>query len=309
MRVLVLDSLFDSLEIETDAAVDQGAMLERWDGSAAALGEADVVAHVQTRIDEEMISRLSKCRAITRFGTGLDTVDLAAAERAGIPVVGVRGYCTRELASHTLVLALTVVRRLDELRSDVRDGRLWQDVARTSPIASRRTATVIGLGAVGERVAAALVALGYEVSVVTHRAAEDAERIGASLVSLEQGLDSADILFLHTALEAEAQRLINVERLSLMRPGTILVNTARIGLLDEAAVAGAVMSGHLSGLALDARLDYDSPLRQVTDNPCVVVTPHVGWYSEESANLLRRRAISEGIAVASVTRDRGGPRA
>src|SRR5207253_3720677 len=113
-KVVVLDSLFDSLDIEELAAREAGATLARWDGDPDSLADADVVAHVRTRVDAELISAMPRCRVISRFGSGIDTVELEAAREAGIAVVTVRDYCTRELATHTLALGFSLVRRLAE---------------------------------------------------------------------------------------------------------------------------------------------------------------------------------------------------
>ena len=111
------------------------------------------MAHVTTKVDAALIAAMPACRVIARFGTGLDTVDRDAAERAGIAVVGVRDYCIPELASHTLALAFTLARRIREL-DGVEAG--WNQVAASTPLPGRRRAAVIGLGSVGTAVASAL---------------------------------------------------------------------------------------------------------------------------------------------------------
>ena len=116
MLVVVIDSLFESLDVEREAAARYGARVVRLQDDPSLLARADVVAHVRTHVDAELIAAMSSCRVIARFGTGLDTVDLGAAERAGITVVGVRDYCVPELTSHTLALAFSLARRIRERR-------------------------------------------------------------------------------------------------------------------------------------------------------------------------------------------------
>jgi len=294
--LVVLDGLFDDLDIESAVAANLGWRLVRWDGSEAMLARAKAVAHVRTRIDAAMLDRLLACRVVGRFGTGLDTVDLAAAEHRGVRVVGVRDYCIPELASHTLGLAFALDRRLDAVRA----GRMaadasWQEVASRQPMPGRTTATVIGFGSVGAAVTRALLPLGISVRVVTgHRTAE-AQAIGAAAVALEEGLVGAGFVFLHAALRQDTAPMIGAKQLALMAPGTILINTARIGLIDEAGVAAALTGGRLGGLGLDAKLAANSPLRAFLHDERVLVTPHVGWYSERSARELRRRTIQDSI--------------
>jgi len=282
MLVVVLDSLFESLDVEREVAARYGAQVVRLEDDPSLLASADVVAHVRTRVDEALIATLSSCRVIARFGTGLDTVDLDAAARAGIAVVGVRDYCIPELTAHTLGLAFALVRRLRRL--DGLDGG-WDDVVRTVPLPGVRTAAVVGLGSIGRAVAAALVAMGVEVLAVSR----------TTSLPLDDALAAADLVLLHLALTPETAGLVDDGRLEVMRPGAILVDTARLGLLDEAAVAGALESGRLGGLGLDARLAPDSPLVRFRGDPRVLVTPHVGWYSEASARVLRERTIADAL--------------
>ena len=298
-RIVVLDSLFDSLDVEEEAAHSGSATIERWDGDLRSLAPADVVAHVRTRVDRELISALPRCRVITRFGTGIDTVDKAAAEAAGIAVLSVRDYCIPELPTHTLALAFALVRRLAETAGA---DSSWDEVASHTPLSSYRSATVVGVGSVGRRVAAALSALGYSVFAVTRHGQEEARAAGAEVVSLGDGLAAADLVFLHTALDESTHHLIDERRVAQMRPGAILVNTARLALIDEHAVAAALDEGRLGGLALDAGLEPASPLARFLGDRRLLVTPHIGWYSDESATVLRTTAIVNALDVIAAKR-------
>jgi phosphoglycerate dehydrogenase-like enzyme len=294
--LLVLDGLFDDLDVETAVAASRGWSVHRWDGSESQLHEAEVAVHVRTRVDRSLIDRMPACRVVARFGTGLDTVDHAAATEKGIRVVGVRDYCIPELASLTLGLAFAIDRRVDGVRTGMLDpDDSWQAVASRVSLPGRTTATVIGLGSVGTAVTRALLAIGIAVRVVTRHGADQARAIGAAPVALSDGLAGAGFIFLHTALGADTQGMIDRQALALMSPGTILINTARLGLLDEAAVAAAMQAGDLGGLGLDARLGLESPLRGLLGDPRMMITPHIGWYSARSARELRERTIAAAI--------------
>ena len=302
--LLLLDGLFDDIDVEAAAAAGAGWSVLRWDGSDAALKDAEAVLHVRTSVDRALIGKMPACRVIGRFGTGLDSVDRAAAAERGIAVVGVRDYCIPELASHTLGLAFALDRRIDAAR----DGRTttddsWQDVASRLPIPGRRTATVVGFGSVGSAVTRALLACGIAVGVVSRHGADKARSAGATPVRLDEGLADAGFVFLHTSLDADTVGLIGDASLRQMTRGTILVNTARIGLIDEAAVAASLDDGRLGGLALDARLAADSPLRGRLGDPRILVTPHIGWYSDRSAHELRQRTVAAAIAAAEAASD------
>jgi D-3-phosphoglycerate dehydrogenase / 2-oxoglutarate reductase len=299
VKVVVLDSLFRTLDVEAEAAAPLGGRVEAWSGDRAELASADVVAHVRTRVDAELIGAMRRCRVIARFGTGLDTVDLAAAEMAGISVLGVRDYCLPELASHTLLLAFALLRRLSETAGDL--DLSWSGVAERTPVQRREEAVVVGFGSVGRRVAEALIALGYQVTVVTGHASKEALAAGAAVAPLDEALARGELVLMTCALTDETRGLIDEHRLAAMRPGAILVDTARLGLLDETAVAAALDAGTLGGLALDASLPATSPLRRFAGDARVLITPHIGWYSERSATELRRRTIAEALRLARQT--------
>ena len=287
MLVVVLDSLFDSLDIEREVAARYGARVVRLQDDPSLLASAGVVAHVRTHVDATLITAMSDCRVIARFGTGLDTIDLKAAERAGIAVVGVRDYCIPELTSHTLALAFALARRIGVL-GGLEAG--WDEIVASVPLPGARCAAVVGLGSVGTAVASALVAMGFDVLAVTSRP-DAAQSIGATPATL-------DLVLLHLALTEATRGLLDERRVALMRPGAILVNTARLALLDERAVADALAGGRLGGLGLDARLARSSPLRRLLTDRRVIVTPHVGWYSEASAQSLRERTIGDALEQA-----------
>lgn len=303
-EILLLDSLFDDISVEVATAAGRGWSLRRWSGDARDLADAAVVVHVRTKVNRDLMANTPRLRVVGRFGTGLDSVDLLAAGERGIRVVGVRDYCIPELSAHTLGLAFALERRIDA----VRDGRLkvddtWQQVASRLPIVGRTEVAVIGLGSIGSAVARALFAIGMTVLAVSQRA-DAASSMGIRLVSLETALQGSGLVFLHAALGEGTRGYIDAERYAQMRPGTLLINTARIGLLDEAATAAALASGRLAGLALDASLAPTSPLRAFLDDPRLLVTPHIGWYSERSATELRVRTIADTIAAAEAASDK-----
>ncbi len=294
--LMILDNLLGDLAVESATAESRDWHVCHWDGSAASLKEAVVVAHVRTRVDEALLEQMPACRVVARFGTGLDTVDLAAAGKRGIRVVAVRDYCIPELASHTLGLAFALDRRVDAVRSgalSADDG--WETVAAQGFFPGRRSATVIGFGSIGSAVTRALVAIGVRTRVVTAHGATAVRAAGAEPVSFDEGFSDSGFVLLHCALTQQTAGMINGAAIARMSPGTILVNTARIGLMDEAAVATALASGELGGLGLDARLAPESPLGALVDHQHALLTPHIGWYSERSARDLRQRTILAAI--------------
>jgi D-3-phosphoglycerate dehydrogenase len=292
--IVVLDSLLEDISLENEVARQRGFALERWRDDDR-LTEADIVLHVRTRVDAAIFARLDKCKVIGRYGTGLDTVDAEVAKSRGILLVNVRDYCVPELSAHTLGLILALGRAICSENRDVTATGSWQSDALARDISPIDTIGIVGLGSVGRTVCAAAGALGLSVLAVsgkTHQAVAD---LGATKVELPELLAGSDVVTLHVPLLNETAGLIGAGELDLMRTGSLLVDTARIGLIDAEAVAGALVSGHLGGLGLDARLAVDSPIARVQKGYRVIITPHVGWYSERSASVLRRETVSRSI--------------
>jgi D-3-phosphoglycerate dehydrogenase len=294
--VLALDTPVDDLSVEQSAADALGWSLRRWNGTNAELGEAAAVVHVRTRIDAEFIERLTSCGAIGRFGTGLDSVDLDAAEMAGIPVVNVRDYCVAELATHSVGLGLTLLLGIGPAHDNAAAQSLTWTECTTGHRRPGTTALVVGYGAVGRQIADGTAALGMRTLVNTRRP-ETQAALGHALVDLAAGLREADLVFLQRELSDRTRGFFADELLSYLRPGTIVVNTARKDLMDQAAVVSALRDGRLGGLGLDALLGPADPLTSILGDPRVVVTPHIGWYSERSLDELRRRTITDTLTA------------
>jgi D-3-phosphoglycerate dehydrogenase / 2-oxoglutarate reductase len=223
-----------------------------------------------------------------------------------VAVANTPDYCVDEVVAHTLAMTLWLVRGLGRFDAAVRDGQ-WAAAA-AYPAAARPAGTVIGvvgLGRIGAQVAAQAVALGFEV--LGHDPYAAAAPAGVRLTSLEDLLRRSHLVTLHAPLTAETRHLIRADTIGLMRPGALLVNTCRGGLIDEAAVAAALRAGRLAGAAMDVfetePLPADSPLRSL---PNVLLSPHAAWYSTASLAALPVRAAQQvvdflaGVEVPSI---------
>jgi len=235
-----------------------------------------------------------RCRFISRLGIGYDMVDVEAATRRGVAVANTPDYCVDEVAAHTLAMAMWLVRGLGRFDAAVRDGQ-WAAAA-AYPAAARPADTVIGvvgLGRIGSQVAAQAKALGFQVIGHDPYASPGG---GIPLTSFEVLLRSSHLVTLHASLTAETQHLIRADTIELMRPGALLVNTCRGGLIDEDAVAAALRAGRLGGAALDVfqtePLPAASPLRSL---PNVLLSPHAAWYSQASLAALPVRAAQQVV--------------
>lgn len=266
---------------------------------------ADALIVQWAPVTAAVLDAAPRCRFVSRLGIGYDMIDVAAATRRGVAVANTPDYCVDEVATHTLAMMLWLVRGLGQFDASVRAGE-WAPAA-ACPAAARPGGTVIGvvgLGRIGSQVAAQAKALGFQVIGHDPYAAPGG---GVPLTSLEDLLRSSHLVTLHAPLTAETRHLIRAGTIALMRPGALLVNTCRGGLIDEDAVAAAVRAGRLAGAALDVfetePLPAASPLRSL---PGVLLSPHAAWYSPASLAALPVRAAQQvvdflaGIPVPSI---------
>jgi phosphoglycerate dehydrogenase-like enzyme len=243
----------------------------------AAMADADVLWHVLKPCTEEVIAAAPRLRLIQKIGVGLNTIDLAAAQARGIPVCNLPGTNTRAVAEMTLLLMLAALRRLRQLDAGPRRGAFQLDPAIQDHLGelAGRTVGLVGYGAVPRLLVPILSAMGCRLLYTARTAKSDALGEPRTLGVL---LEEADIVSLHVPLTAETERLIDAAAIARMKPAAVLINTARGGLVDQAALTAALASGRLGAAGLDVfvhePLDPADPLLAL-DN--VVVTPHVAW--------------------------------
>ena len=296
MRGVFLDTLTMKLEELDTSALEQS--LDRWDlyetttpqQTAARIADADVVVTNKVVLDRALIANAPHLKLICVCATGTNNIDLDAAAERDIPVKNVAGYTGSSLAQHTLALLLALATRWYRYSEDVKKGE-WSQ----SPIFCRldypvmelagKRLGIIGYGDLGRKVARLGEALGMEVLIADSFTGE--KRAGRTpLVRL---LTEADVISLHCPLTEETDKLVDSAFLGAMKAGAFLINTARGGLVDEAALATALRSGHLGGAALDVLSveppPADHPLL-AEDIPNLIITPHNAWISRESRQRL-----------------------
>lgn len=291
-------------DLSTERAVLAGIRVEKvvWHDESTlnvAIHSADAVICMHAPITSNVIHSLSRCKVIARFGTGLDNIDLEAAKLLGIPVVGIPGYCTQEVANHTMALLLSWNRKVVDYHQFVRESR-WSESRHTTGIGacgpltrlSQQTLGLVGFGRIGRAVARRAMAFEMKVLVHTHRAdSEAANDLGIEYTTFQDLLERSDYVSLHLPLKSDTSHLINARTIRLMKPGAVLINTSRGGLVDETALVEALQEGLLGGALLDvferSPLPADHAFRTIKN---VVLTPHVAFYSEDSLKELRFRA-------------------
>jgi phosphoglycerate dehydrogenase-like enzyme len=245
---------------------------------ARLLPEAEVLWHVLRPCTAAMIAAAPKLKLIQKIGVGVNTIDLEAAKARGIAVCNLPGTNAQAVAELTLLLMLACLRKLPLFDAATRAGRGWGLPASVQDGLGElhgRTVGLVGFGAVPQALAPALRALGCRVIYNARSARAGMEGDFRELPAL---LAEADIVSLHIPQTAETEKLIGAAALGGMKPGAILINTARGGLVDEAALVAALASGRLAAAGLDVFAQEPT----AADNPLfglenVVLAPHVGW--------------------------------
>ena len=245
---------------------------------AALMAEAEVLWHVLKPVTAEVIAAAPRLRLIQKIGVGVNTIDLDAARARGIAVCNLPGTNAPAVAEMTLLLMLGALRQVARLDAATRAGRGWAlDPALQDRLGELggRTVGLVGYGAVPRALAPALQALGCRLLYATRAPKPDALGEWRPLDAL---LAEADVVSLHLPLTRETERLIDTAALARMKPGAVLVNTARGGLVDQAALVEALRSGRLAAAGLDVfAVEPMDPADPLLALPNVVLTPHLGW--------------------------------
>jgi phosphoglycerate dehydrogenase-like enzyme len=243
---------------------------------ASLLPGCEVLWHVLTRCTAEMITMAPKLRLIQKIGVGVNTIDLEAANARNIPVCNLPGTNSRAVAELTLALMLAVLRRVPRFDASLRAG-IWTDLALQDGLGELggHVVGLVGYGSVPRLLAPVLAAMGCDVLYTARHSAPDA---AGRFVTLDSLLEQSDVVSLHLPLTPETERLIDRAALRRMKKGSVLINTARGGLVDGTALADVLRSGHLGGAGLDVFTEEPAPRDEALlalDN--VVVTPHIAW--------------------------------
>jgi D-3-phosphoglycerate dehydrogenase len=240
-----------------------------------------------TKVTREVIERAKNLKVIGRAGTGLDNVDIPAANEKGIVVMNVPGGNTLSAAEHTLALLFALARKVPQAVASLKSGK-WEKKKFMGVELNGKVLGIIGLGRIGNIVADR--AIGLKMKVIAYDpfvSPETAEKKGIELVSLEDLFKRADFITIHTPLTKETYHLVDEKAFSLMKDGVYLINCARGGIVDEQALYEAMVSGKVAGAALDVfekePVDPDHPLLKL-DN--FIGTPHLGASTVEAQKVV-----------------------
>ena len=303
-QVAVADSVFPNLDPAREVLSRVGGQLQLAPAPTPEAimdiaRDADAILVTYAKITGDMIRELTRCRVISRFGIGVDNVDIPEATKKGIVVTKVPDYCIDEVSDHTMALLLAVVRKIPFINGQVHGGT-WK-MPNVVPIHRLRGAVLglVGFGRIPQLVAPKAQAFGMKVIAYDpYVPAPVFANAGVESVDFPTLLKTSDYVSIHSPLVPETKNLFNSDAFRQMKPTAYLVNTARGPIIDEAALAEALDAKRIAGAALDVMVQEpppaDSPLFG-RDN--VIVTPHTSFYSEESLVELQTKAAQEVVAV------------
>lgn len=261
--------------------------------------DADALIVQWASISRLVIDALENCRVISRYGIGVDMIDLEAATERGIPVCNVPDFCIDEVSTHALAFVLALNRHLFGHHTHVISGKWGGPPAGAPQRLGRQSLGVLGLGKIGGEVARKAKGVGLRVLAYDpYVKPERGEKLGVELVSLDDLLGRSDYVSIHCPLTKETRHLIGVEQLRRMKPSAYLINMARGPVVDQAALYSALSDGVIAGAALDV-LEQEPPLPDdpLLKLPNVLFTPHTSSWSAESIVQLRRDVARNVVQV------------
>ena len=295
VRLLVCDRVdVAELGLDENFEVDYRPDITREELLRSVGGYDGLLVRSRTRVDREVIEKASRLRLVARPGTGLDNIDVRAAESKGVAVVNSPESLVEAVAEHVILLMLALTRKLVLADSSVKAGR-WAKDALTGSELKGKILGIVGLGRIGRRVGEiasrfGMSIVGYDVVPI---AEETLRSLECKLASLDTLLSAADYVTIHVPLTPETSHLIDSRRLSMMKKTAFLVNTSRGGVVEERSLVEALKEGEIAGAALDV-FETEPPGGATLSAPNIVLTPHIGGQTLE-AQADATKAVGERI--------------
>ena len=302
MKIVFLDAA--TMGTTPLTSIESLGEFERFDNSTAEesrmrVRDADVAIVNKVIVDQAFLDAAPKLKLVCEAGTGMNNIDAELCRKRGVQVRNVAGYSTDAVAQHTWMLILALAGRLFHYDSYVKDGRytrarLHTDSDHPYTGLSGKTIGIVGMGAIGQKVARIAEVFGMKVLYYSTSGTSHCTEYPS--VSLESLLREADVVSIHAPYNEKTAGLIDYEGLRLMKPTAFLVNTGRGGIADEADLARAIDEERIAGIGIDVYVEEplpaNSPLLNSKHPERMILTPHVAWASEET-----RLRLAEEIAA------------
>jgi D-3-phosphoglycerate dehydrogenase len=308
--------IFYTNEFEMQAFAAQGLPLtvvdaEDPDALIPLVADADIVALIGTRLPARVIEAMSRCRAIARMGAGTDKIDVAHATELGILVANTPYFCVEEQADHAMAMLLSLARKLTVAQHAMAEGNLVRarQAASSNQRVSRSTLGLVGFGRSAVHMARRARGFGMRVLATRNNKrapTDEADALGVAMTDLDTLLRESDYLSLHLPLNAATYHMLDGAALQKMKPSAVLINTSRGALVDEPALADAILSGRLAGAGIDTFEQIDvftdripARLHALSDLENVILTPHVAAGSVQAGEDIRTTAIQNIVDILS----------
>ncbi|MDM5359107.1 C-terminal binding protein [Peribacillus sp. RS7] len=305
-KILLTDYEFEHLKYEEDVFRESGldfdfikAQCKTEEEVIELAKDADAILNQYAPVSRRVIASLENAKIISRYGVGVNTIDLDAAKEKGITVANVPDYGMEEVSNHALALLLSWSRKVTLLNNEVKRGNWDFKVAVPIHRFNEQTVGVLGFGRIPRRFIEKVKPLGFKTAAYDpFVSSAEMAAVGVQKMDLDEIIREADYLSVHVPLIDDTFHLINEERLKQMKRNAVIINTARGPIIDETALSDALERGVIAGAALDVTenepVRIDSPLLTM-DN--VIITPHSAWYSEEAMVELRQKAARNIVQV------------
>jgi D-3-phosphoglycerate dehydrogenase len=282
-RVLVCDTLdvaalglTETFEVDYEPKITKEELLSKVENYDA------LVVRSRTKVDADVLARGTRLRLIARPGTGLDNIDLGAANAKGVEVVNSPEALVEAVAEHVMGLMLSLARNIPAADSVMKGGG-WEKERFVGVELKGKSLGIAGLGRIGRRVGEmakvfGMSILGYDVIEVPQ---ETLASLGCRMVDLDSLFASSDFITLHVPLTSETRHMVDARRLSLMKTGSFLINTSRGEVIDEGALVEALRAGELGGAGLDV-FEKEPPAAETARSPNLISTPHIGGQTKDA---------------------------
>ncbi|MBE0478586.1 C-terminal binding protein [Candidatus Aerophobetes bacterium] len=295
-KVVVTDYNYLDLEKEKNILKEVDAKLipaqcKTEDDVIKIAADADALLNQYAPLTEKVFANLKKCKAVARYGIGVNNIDVEAATRKGIMVINVPSYCEDEVAEHALALILSCIRKIFLYNLQAKKG-IWDwKVGKPIFSLSEQTLGLVGFGKIAQRLAKKAKCLGFKVIAFDPYIMEDEfNKEEVEKVEFDELIRGADVISLHTPLTDATQHIFSHKEFDQMKSSAFIINTARGALIDEKALYSALLNKKIQGAAVDVLEsefpDMTNPLFQL-DN--FIATPHTAWYSETSLAKLQTK--------------------
>jgi D-3-phosphoglycerate dehydrogenase len=303
-KAVITDYVWPNLDIETEILNQNDIEVVDCNNKSdeelkKELIDADAMMFCFREITSSFLESASKCKVASRYGIGVDNIDIKKCTELGIVVTNIPDYCLEEVSDHAIGMILSLNRRINDHSNMVKGGG-WYDLDLNIPVQrlSESVLGIVGFGRIGKTISNRISALGIKC-IAYDPLLNPGDKIGhVEIVSFDDLLKLSDFITVHVPLNNQTHHLFSKKEFSRMKNNAILVNCARGGLIDEKSASQALSNGQIGGIGLDVIEDTSkSPSSPLFENSNVIITPHTAFFSKAANQELQRRTAEEIVRV------------